>query len=80
MGADPGEQSILITCDVEVRGVCDLAAIAALARLRLEADRLGCQLQVSGCSQQLLELIRFVGLDDILLTPRPPGQGEGVSD
>ena len=77
MGADPGEQSILITCDVEVRGVCDLAAIAALARLRLEADRLGCQLQGSGGSQQLVELIRFVGLDDVLLTPRPRGHGDG---
>ncbi len=77
MGADPGEHSILITCDVELRGVCDLAAIAALARLRLEADRLGCQLQVSGGSQQLVDLIRFVGLDEILLTPRPQGHGDG---
>jgi ABC-type transporter Mla MlaB component len=77
VGADPGEHSILITCDVELRGVCDLAAIAALARLRLEADRLGCQLQVSGGSQQLVDLIRFVGLDEILLTPRPQGDGDG---
>jgi hypothetical protein len=53
--------------------VCDLrsvtpnaAALDALARLQLNARRLGLELLLRNASSELLELIAFAGLDEVL--------------
>jgi ABC-type transporter Mla MlaB component len=52
-------------CDV--RGVRPTAAtVDALARLQLAARRLGCQVRLSGASEDLRELVAFMGLEDVL--------------
>jgi ABC-type transporter Mla MlaB component len=52
---------------------CDVAGVApdavtvdALARLQLAARRLGCQVRLCNASTELRELIRFMGLRDVL--------------
>src|ERR1700704_3912844 len=44
----------------------DAVAVDALARLALAARRSGCGMTLRGASAQLLLLIGFVGLDDVL--------------
>ena len=52
-------------CDV--RGVePDAVTVDALARLQLAARRTGCQVRLRNPSQELLELVRFMGLTDVL--------------
>jgi hypothetical protein len=46
----------------------DLAVIDSLARLALAARRLGGAVTVRGAGPELLALIDFVGLDDVVLT------------
>ena len=46
----------------------DLAVIDSLARLALAARRLGGGITVRGAGPELLALIDFVGLDDVVLT------------
>ena len=53
----------------------DVATIDALARLRLTARRRGRGLTLQGASPELLELITFVGLRDVLRV-EPRGQAE----
>jgi len=54
-----------ITCDL--RSVAaDADTIDALARLRLEAMRLGLELRLCHASVELRELVAFAGLDDVL--------------
>jgi anti-anti-sigma regulatory factor len=62
-----------IICDVGVLDTCDLVVIDALARLQLMARRLGCAVQVSRASDQLVELIAFAGLQEVLPVSRPDG-------
>jgi ABC-type transporter Mla MlaB component len=51
----------------EVRGVePDAVTVDALARLQLAAQRYGCQVRLSGASAELLELVTFLGLADVL--------------
>jgi len=51
----------------EVHGVeADAVSIEALARLALSARRHDSQLQLLGASQELRELISFMGLDEVL--------------
>ena len=51
----------------ETRGVdADAVAVDALARLQLAASRHGCQIRLRGASSELLELIAFMGLEDVL--------------
>jgi hypothetical protein len=45
----------------------DLPLVDALARLQLEVQRLGGYLRLSGCGDELRELIDFTGLDDVLV-------------
>ena len=52
---------------------CDVASVAAdavtvdaLARLQLAARRHRCQVRLRGASQELLELVAFMGLCDVL--------------
>jgi ABC-type transporter Mla MlaB component len=51
----------------EVDGVAPDAVTAdALARLQLAAGRRGCQVRLRGASAELLELLAFMGLRDVL--------------
>lgn len=51
----------------EVDGVeCDAVTVDALARLQLAARRTGCQVRLHGASHELLELVAFMGLTDVL--------------
>jgi hypothetical protein len=40
--------------------------VEALARLQLVARRIGCQVRLRGASGELLELVAFMGLSDVL--------------
>jgi ABC-type transporter Mla MlaB component len=52
-------------CDV--RGViADAVTVDALARLQLAAHRRGCQVRLRGATQELCELVTFLGLRDVL--------------
>jgi len=52
-------------CDV--RGIDpDAVTIDALARLQLAAKRHACQVRLGGASDELLELLAFMGLRDVL--------------
>jgi anti-anti-sigma regulatory factor len=61
----------LVICDVGMLDTCDLVAIDALAHLTLIGQRLGCEVQVTRASDQLAELIAFVGLKEVLLRSQP---------
>jgi ABC-type transporter Mla MlaB component len=52
-------------CDV--RGVePDVVTVDALARLQLAARRHGCQVRLRHASEELLDLVAFMGLRDVL--------------
>ena len=52
-------------CDVQ--GVePDAVTVDALARLQLAARRTGCQVRLRNVSNELLELVSFMGLSDVL--------------
>ena len=52
-------------CDV--RGVdVDAVTVDALCRLQLAARRHGCQVRLRHASSELLELVAFMGLEDVL--------------
>ena len=52
-------------CDVS--GVePDAVTVDALARLQLAAHRYGCQVRLRNASQELLDLVAFMGLQDVL--------------
>jgi ABC-type transporter Mla MlaB component len=54
-----------VRCDV--RGVVvDAVTVDALARLQLAARRQGCQVRLRHASKELLELVAFMGLRDVL--------------
>ncbi len=44
----------------------DAVSVDALARLQLIARRRGCQARLRGASNELLELLAFIGLGDVL--------------
>ncbi len=44
----------------------DAVTVDALARLQLAARRHGCQVQLRYASDELLELVEFMGLTDVL--------------
>ena len=51
----------------EVAGVrADAVAVDALARLALAARRRGCGVRLCGASEELLALVAFLGLADLL--------------
>ena len=55
----------LALCDT--RGVePDAVTVDALARLQLGANRHGCRVRLRGASDELLELLAFIGLRDVL--------------
>jgi ABC-type transporter Mla MlaB component len=52
-------------CDVD--GIAaDAVAVEGLARLRLAGRRYGCRIRLRNASDDLLELVAFLGLDDVL--------------
>jgi ABC-type transporter Mla MlaB component len=52
-------------CDVsEIES--DAVSVDALARLQLAARRRGCQARLRGASSELLDLLAFMGLRDVL--------------
>ena len=44
----------------------DAVTVDALARLHLAARRSGCRIRLHNASSELLELVAFMGLDDVL--------------
>lgn len=60
-----GAAATEVICDVARLAEPDLTAVDALARLRLTARRAGCRLRLRGARQELLALLRLVGLNDI---------------
>jgi ABC-type transporter Mla MlaB component len=44
----------------------DAVTVDALARLQLAARRHGCQVRLRGASEELCELVAFMGLRDVL--------------
>ena len=55
----------VVVCDVA--GVePDLVTVDALARLQLAARRNGCQVRLHHASDELLDLVAFMGLGDVL--------------
>ena len=44
----------------------DAVTVEALARLQLAAQRTGCRVRLRGASRELLELVAFMGLTDVL--------------
>jgi ABC-type transporter Mla MlaB component len=61
-----GESDALVAlCDVS--GVePDAETVDALARLQLAARRHACQVRLRGASRELLDLLDFMGLSDVL--------------
>jgi ABC-type transporter Mla MlaB component len=54
-----------LRCDVD--GVeADAVTVDALARLQLAARRQGCRIELRNASRDLLELVAFMGLRDVL--------------
>jgi hypothetical protein len=53
-------------CDVDP----DAVTVDALGRLQLAAKRLSCRLLLSNASPELLELVTFMGLADVLQESR----------
>jgi ABC-type transporter Mla MlaB component len=60
-----GRDADVALCDA--RGIePDAVTIDALARLQLAARRHGCQVRLRNASPELLELLDFMGLTDVL--------------
>jgi len=60
-----GNDADVVVCDVH--GVePDAVTVDALARLQLAARRHECQVRLCGASIELLELLAFMGLRDVL--------------
>ena len=55
----------------------DAVTVDALARLQLAAQRYGCQVRLHHASSELLELLGFMGLRDVL-PDFPPSAGRQV--
>ena len=55
----------IVVCDV---GGCaaDAVAVEALARLQLGARRSRCQVRLKNATPELVELVRFMGLADVI--------------
>ena len=60
-----GGDADVALCDVSGVDV-DAVTVDALARLQLAAHRQGCQVRLRNASRELLELVGFMGLSDVL--------------
>ena len=54
----------VVRCDVTSVGA-NAVTVDALARLQLAARRQGCKVQLCNASDELLELVAFMGLEDV---------------
>ncbi len=61
-----GSGAEVALCDVSTVVVADAVVVDALARLQLLARRLGCQVRLQNASDELLELVAFMGLANVL--------------
>ena len=61
-----GRRPITLVCDVRSLRDPHLGTVDALARLRLAARRLGCELRLRNAGADLLELVSLVGLEEVL--------------
>jgi predicted lactoylglutathione lyase/ABC-type transporter Mla MlaB component len=67
-------QASEIACDV--RSVApDAVTVDALARLQLAAQRSGCRVRLRNASRDVLELVSFMGLANVLRSDEFPGPG-----
>jgi len=57
---------VVAYADVSAITELDAVAIDALARLQLAARRRGCQVRLRGASPELLALVRWMGLENVL--------------
>jgi hypothetical protein len=55
----------VVPCDVRCLGA-EAAVVDALARLQLAAMRCGCRISMRNASPELVELIAFIGLEEVL--------------
>jgi|SRR5215217_7178209 len=55
----------IVLCDV-VSVPSDAVTVDALARLQLAAQRRGCQVRLRNASAELLALLAFLGLEDVV--------------
>ena len=55
----------VVRCDVQSVDA-DAVTVDALARLQLAARRQGCQVRLRNASSDLVELVAFMGLRDVL--------------
>jgi ABC-type transporter Mla MlaB component len=60
-----GSDAVVAFCEVE-RVNADAVTVDALARLQLLARRRDCQVRLRGASDELRELVGFMGLDAVL--------------
>jgi ABC-type transporter Mla MlaB component len=60
-----GEQAPVVLCDVG-SVPADAVTVDALARLQLAASRSGCRIHLRNASPQLLELVEFMALSEVL--------------
>lgn len=61
-----------VVCEVGALGQADLAAVDAIARLKLAAGRRGHCLRLRGAGPDLRALLRLTGLDTVLEDDSPP--------
>lgn len=65
-----------VDCDVAGVEQPDIATVDAIARVVLTARRLGCEVEVVGCSAALAELVAFAGLSRVIrLAPAQSSRG-----
>jgi hypothetical protein len=67
MGAEAPKR--IVICDVRA-AEADAATVDALARAQLVAKRCGCRVRLRHASAELLELIAFMGLEEVLPVER----------
>ena len=48
-------------------GRVDMAVVDRLARLHLEAKRIGCSIELRNVSSELIELLELSGFDDLVV-------------
>ena len=63
----------MLLCDVARLADVDMGTIDALARIALRARRLGCAVNLRDAPPELLELLAFAGLSDVLPCDPPSG-------
>lgn len=72
---DAAEQRIrdgarFVRCDLGSVVIADLDLVDRLARLRLDARRRRCRLEISTADEDVVRLLELAGLDDVVLLER----------